>query len=286
MSINYSIIIPHKNIPNLLQKCLDSIPVRDDVQVIVVDDNSDPAIVDFNHFPGLNQKNVEVYFTKKGKGAGYARNEGMKHAKGKWLVFADADDRFNDCLNDAMDQYIDCDYDVVFFKATSASYSDIIDTSGAEHVNNSIDDYLAGKHENLLYKVTCPWSKFISREFINANKIKFSETIWSNDVIFVTKVAILSVKRAVSQMPIYCYYFRDGSLWNTKHRSTKELQVRLKVSVHQIFLFRINDIKQYNYDTMPSYWKQLYDKSHIIALLFLPVVLIRCGYSNMKRCLK
>ncbi|MCI6862195.1 MAG: glycosyltransferase family 2 protein, partial [Prevotella sp.] len=30
-NINYSIIIPHKNIPQLLQRCLDSIPIRDDV---------------------------------------------------------------------------------------------------------------------------------------------------------------------------------------------------------------------------------------------------------------
>ena len=38
---NYSFIIPHKNCPDLLQRCVDSIPERDDVQVIVVDDNSD-----------------------------------------------------------------------------------------------------------------------------------------------------------------------------------------------------------------------------------------------------
>lgn len=65
--INYSIIIPHKNIPNLLQRCLDSIPNREDVQIIVVDDNSDPNIVDFDKFPGLNRSNVEVIFTKKEK---------------------------------------------------------------------------------------------------------------------------------------------------------------------------------------------------------------------------
>lgn len=40
--INYSIIIPHKNIPHLLQRCLKSIPRRKDVQIIIVDDNSDP----------------------------------------------------------------------------------------------------------------------------------------------------------------------------------------------------------------------------------------------------
>lgn len=49
--INFSIIIPHKDIPDLLQRCLDSIPIRDDVQVIVVDDDSDGNKVDFAHFP-------------------------------------------------------------------------------------------------------------------------------------------------------------------------------------------------------------------------------------------
>ena len=30
----YTIIIPHKNIPLLLQRCLDSIPLRQDIQVV------------------------------------------------------------------------------------------------------------------------------------------------------------------------------------------------------------------------------------------------------------
>ena len=40
-TFNYSIIIPHRNIPQLLQRCIDSIPSRDDLQIIIVDDNSD-----------------------------------------------------------------------------------------------------------------------------------------------------------------------------------------------------------------------------------------------------
>ena len=37
--INYSIIIPHKNSAILLKRCLDSIPQRNDIEIIVVDDN-------------------------------------------------------------------------------------------------------------------------------------------------------------------------------------------------------------------------------------------------------
>lgn len=90
--VNYSIIIPHKNIPDLLQRCLDSISPREDVQVIVVDDNSDLLIVDFEHFPGIDRDDVELIFPKDGKGAGYTRNVGLDHAVGKWLLFVDADD--------------------------------------------------------------------------------------------------------------------------------------------------------------------------------------------------
>ena len=43
----YSVIIPYKNAPILLQRCIASIPQRDDLQIIVVDDNSDNSIVDW-----------------------------------------------------------------------------------------------------------------------------------------------------------------------------------------------------------------------------------------------
>ena len=41
MSTVFSIIIPHHNIPGLLRRCLDSVPRRDDTEVLVVDDGSD-----------------------------------------------------------------------------------------------------------------------------------------------------------------------------------------------------------------------------------------------------
>ena len=88
---SYTIIIPHKNCPDLLKRCVDSIPVRDDVQIIVVDDNSDE-----DKKPSIERKGMEVVLldASSSKGAGRARNVGLKHAKGKWLLFADADDYY------------------------------------------------------------------------------------------------------------------------------------------------------------------------------------------------
>lgn len=107
-SYHYSIIIPHKNTPRLLERCLCSIPTWDEIQIIIIDDNSNSESVDFSHFPGNGRKNTEILFTKEGKGAGYARNIGLSHARGKWIIFADADDFFTaDCftiLNEYMDR--------------------------------------------------------------------------------------------------------------------------------------------------------------------------------------
>ena len=108
--IAFSFIIPHKNTPDLLQKCLDSIPRRDDVQIIVVDDNSDPEKVDFDHFPGLEDSMVEVVFDKKGGGCAYATNIALDHAVGKWVVRADADDFFCPDIAVAMDENRDAQF--------------------------------------------------------------------------------------------------------------------------------------------------------------------------------
>ena len=40
MQYRYTIIIPHYNIIDLLGRALSSIPDREDIQIIVVDDNS------------------------------------------------------------------------------------------------------------------------------------------------------------------------------------------------------------------------------------------------------
>ena len=80
----------------------------------MVDDNSDDDKVDFTKFPGLKDEKVEVYLTKEGKGAGYARNIGLKHAVGKWLIFADADDYFHPCINDIFDECVNLSEDIVF----------------------------------------------------------------------------------------------------------------------------------------------------------------------------
>ena len=88
-----TVIIPHKNSIDLLHRCIESIPVYDDIEIIVIDDHSDLSESIWEQFRG-KYKYVELILTNEGKGAGYARNVGLGRARGEWLVFADADDYF------------------------------------------------------------------------------------------------------------------------------------------------------------------------------------------------
>lgn len=201
---NFSFIIPHKNTPDLLQKCLDSIPRREDVQIIVVDDNSDVDKVDFAHFPGLNDSTVEVYLTKEGRGAGYARNIGLEHAKGRWLVFADADDFFLPDLEKAMDEFVNSNYEMVFFKATSIILPSGIYGHRADGVNEDVDKAINEGDFRYLFSKSSPCCRFYKRNLIAEHNIRFREVRWSNDVVWGALCAVNVKHYVASPLTIYC----------------------------------------------------------------------------------
>ena len=230
MTPNYSIIIPHKDIPDLLQRCLDSISVRDDVQVIVVDDNSDPRKVDFKHFPQWEGKRYEYYLTKEGKGAGYARNVGLEHAEGRWLIFADADDFFAEDFNAILNEMVDAEEDLVYF-----DYINVLSDDIKRQVTNRIwyrfyiADYLNGdkSEKNLRVYFFVLWSRMVKRELIERNHIRLSETRWSNDVLFSARIGRLAQSIRVSDKTGYVVTTRKGSLTDDFCATPEELRVRL-----------------------------------------------------------
>ena len=257
--MNYSIIIPHKNIPDLLQRCLDSIPRREDVQIIIVDDNSDPDVVDFEHFPGLNDSYVEVYFTKKGKGAGYARNIGLEHAKGKWIIFADADDMFLDNIGDYLDKCKNLNYEVIMFNYVSKRLNGEL---------RNIESITPKFPPKLLLKKCFPWCKVIRKVFLDTYNIKFQEVQWSNDLMFAVKLAKYAKTIFVDTERVYMQIERYGSL--CKKVTWQSLYCRTKVALKAYYVIR--DISEFDFfhSHYLLYWKELLHRKKLIALLMLP----------------
>lgn len=215
--IVYSIIIPHHNTPQLLQRLLDSIPQREDIEIIIVDDNSSPDIVDFNQFPGSHRADVRICLDKKGGYGGYARNIGISMAKGKWLLFADSDDYFTYYLSTMLDEckQLDEEVDIVFFKACSLDSVDYHNTHRADHLNRWIDEYISNHaHSELMlrYKFGEPWAKLVRKEMVDRHHICFEERSIHNDTAFSYLVGYYARKIKVSQKSIYCITDREGSV--------------------------------------------------------------------------
>jgi len=208
----FSIIIPHKNCPKLLQRCLDTIPRCEEIEVIVVDDSSDIGIIDRDTFPKGQYSNVNVILTKEGKGAGYARNIGVQCARGRWLLFADADDYFTNDFFSVISEYRDSNYDIIFFSATSI-YPETGELAIRHRkIQHSIECAVKGDYSLVRYERASPIAKIIKSSLVKKYDIKFDEVIASNDAYFSLQTGFWADKIYADPREIYVITVRKGSL--------------------------------------------------------------------------
>ena len=267
MNTLFSVIIPHHNIPELLQRCLDSIPDVPEVQVIVVDDNSSPDKVDFGKFPGLDRQYTQCIFDKEGGGAGHARNIGLSHADGRWLVFADADDFFTADAFAILNRHKDDLYNVILFKASSVNSEDLSPSDRHLTLNEAIDAALNGSWPNkkAIIHRPVPWCKMIRREHVRKHNILFDETKASNDVMFVIKVTCWAKDDAVAVAPdvIYTVTTRANSLMDNWKKDPDNFLSRLEVQI------RYNKFaKNYPFLRVEPIIMHLYNSTHLGAKTF------------------
>ena len=201
----YSIIIPHKDSPLLLQRLLHSIPKRDDVEVIVIDDTE-------------------------GCGGGWARNQGLVKARGRWLLFADADDYYEDGFLDILDTYRDRDdLDVVYF-----GFQTVSERTGEVEPSDKarlISDYDGSDEATTLlrFKLNPPWCKMVRRELVTLHSLSFEKTSIANDLFFSLAVGYCAQHIAVDKHVLYTYVHYPASQTN---RHWNRAKVRDYLAVH------------------------------------------------------
>lgn len=227
----FSIIIPHYNIPDLLIRCLKSIPVTEDIQVIVVDDNSPGAETYLKNYPDLSRPYLNFIRTTKNGGAGYARNVGMKHAKGKWLLFADADDLYVDGMYDIICPLADSDADIIYLKIRSVM-SDNLDQelSRSSYINDYINEYLSTGDERFIrLRNPVPWGKLYRRDFVVSHGFLYDEVQYSNDYYFAVCTGYYAQIIEATGTVLYIYTKRSGTLTESYNNKPGELAIRADV---------------------------------------------------------
>lgn len=207
---NYSFVIPHHNRPELLNRLLDTIPERDDIQIIVVDDNSDS-----DKKPAIQRNDVQLIYIDKEhtKGAGRARNVGMAEAKGKWLLFADSDDIYEKGFIDILDLYRNKDMDILCFnmyfqydlKTKKERWKNTYSTAVEKYLSCKPNQYWLRmvKHSN-----QGPTNFMVRLDYVKKLGVQFGETIVGEDAPF-HHLTFMNTDK-VEVIPDKLYYY----LWN------------------------------------------------------------------------
>lgn len=269
----YTFIIPHHNCPTLLNRCLDSIPQREDIQIIVVDDNSAE-----DKRPCIKRDDVEVIYidAEHTKGAGRARNYGLKAAKGKWLLFADCDDYYAYGFIDIFDDYINSNADVIYY---SCNY---VDGKSGEilppiYISQITSNYNGDEETEipLRYMNNVPWSKMIKRSFVLNGQFEYEEIINGNDYLFSLMIGHHARKIAVINKPIYVYNRNAASITNKRRMTDTELLCKIRYIIQRKYLFKKLNIKG-NETSLIIFLLHIFRRKGII-MLYKSVKILTCN---------
>ena len=240
--IKYSYIIPHKDSIKLLQRCINSIEDKENSQIIVIDDNSknqDEIIAAIGTFPS-----VELILSKHNIGAGAARNLGLKKAIGKWILFADADDFFNEGYIHAVDKYYNSHNDIIIFD-TNSRISDSLQITENRFPEWSVI-IKRRDFERSKWVIPVVWGKLYLRRFIDENSICFDEVFASNDVMFCYKANLLAKSYLIDDYVLYCSTKNSNSL--CYNINEKNILCRVQVLKRTNALLRSIGMNKYQYN--------------------------------------
>lgn len=224
-----SVIVPIYDVEKWLPRCLDSILAQTftNFELILVDDGSPDNSLQICKEYKKKDKRIKV-FVKKNGGLSDARNFGIKHAHGKYLIFVDSDD------------FVDKEY-------ISKLYSSIIENHAqiamcgyymTDEAGNKLDITMSSRELNIpnnkkvisgreLLKYTYGengfanegvWTKIYLAEIFNPlffKKDRLFEDAWIAPYLFYNVKSV-----ALVHEPLYNYVQRDGSIansnWNNK----------------------------------------------------------------------
>jgi glycosyltransferase EpsH len=213
-----SIVIPIYNVERYVGECLDSLLAQTftDYEIICVDDGSidDSCRIISNYVQ--SDKRVSLY-QQANNGSGAARNLGMNHATGKYIIFLDSDDFFDiTMLSKMYKQIIDVDADVCvcefrIYNQQLKSYEYTAKMNRSTIAEKRVLSHMDVPKTFFGICDPAPWSKLYRRSFIEDKGIHFQETMRANDLSFFLVSMTLANRITFVFEPLVSYRRGHGS---------------------------------------------------------------------------
>lgn len=256
----FSIIIPIYNTSEYLDECLNSVVNQkfDNYEVILVDDGSADDSADICYRYKKEYNNI-IFISKPNEGQSVARNIGIHLAKGKYLIFLDSDDYWNNdkVLSDLEMIYQESNPDIIMTPLASI-YSDKIIYHSPEYRNmqgNFHEDfqYLLNKEIYLGFPVT----KIIKKDIIKNNNLYFIKKRTYEDIPWSFNL-VRHIKTYSIYPKIYYMYRR-----NNENSTTRYVSV---INQQNLFMNFVDIYKELSFfkENIPTIYPTMLNYAHDI----------------------
>ena len=268
-----SIIIPVYNCAHVITRCLKSIDYPD-AEIIVIDDGSRDDSAQRVMEYSSNHSNVTL-IRKDNGGVSSARNTGIENAKGKYLMFIDADDFFAPGgIKTAMDLILKYEADLLKFgfqcvRDGDPTEFDLID------IEKSDTKVIEGRYA-ALERTDIPdffvWDGIYLREMIEENGIRFhTDLCLHEDDVFMGE--ILCHTKRIIKTNLQLYRFSVSSVYSSTHNQSRERQRKLIESSYRAVHYRSDYVGAYCPEALPL------ERLKYMRWVCYPKTAINAGYS-------
>lgn len=233
--MKFSVVVPVYKVEEYLDQCVDSVlsQVDCDLELILVDDGSpDRCGVMCDHWAARDDR-IRVIHQQNG-GLSAARNTGIRHATGDYLIFLDSDDWWenNSVLTSLAAQLDQLQVDVLTFNYRK-SYGDTLTPTYFDQriPSDQSARSIAELVRNHLW-VCSSWNKVVRRSLFDQGGLFFREGILSEDIDWSVRLALQADTCAFMNICVLVYRQRPNSITDSiSFEAVKMLCENIKYSV-------------------------------------------------------
>lgn len=214
--MDLSIIIPVYNgeayIGECVKKCLFS--KNKDYEVIIIDDGSQDRTGLI--CSALTENSNVKYFYQENSGVSVARNNGLKHAVGKYVMFCDSDDTVQiETVLSGLEWALENDLDIVQFS--------FLEKTSKKHILHQYKGNIITKsNEEHDISRNYVWAKLMKKQIIDAHLLMFDQKMKiAEDYVFILSY-LMYVNKAGTISEIGYHYNNLGSGVSNKYISDLE----------------------------------------------------------------
>ena len=228
--------MPVYNVEKYLDRCVRSLieQTYPDTEIILVDDKSPDSSGLLCDDWAAKKSNIRAVHKEVNEGLGFARNTGLEHANGDYILFIDSDDYVDrDLCEKAVARLEESGADICYF-GSKKDYGDHIVENDLSHLKDEYtgDEIISYFLSNTLSQTVqgsgapkigmSAWRILYRADVIRKNGLKFySERDYLNeDLFFRVRLVQCISKAAILHENLY-YYCYNGSSLTTKYRKDR-----------------------------------------------------------------